>query len=338
MTKITKKLLLSIITVVLTVVALGTTTFAWFTLTNSAAVQTFEADIIADSGIEIAIGTADEVADNMGLNWVTTLTTQAIEDFIATKYVDAFRFNHVTTIDGENFTTLGLGAAGGPVYNGFLELPLHFRSNSANGIDWTSVSLNSTQFTWSADQAFNAIGYDSGTSSYIAVPVSAGTLIPLNAADAFRISIQETIGVGSKLTAYERPATTATPYNHVLGIGGTGYEGIINDPDGTPGTGDEAYTGTFGAHSYYFSDSQTSPFGIEDFTTVATVTSITQTRVLDMLDTTDVLNLAYDNAGSQYYGSITIRIWLEGWDLNAYNAILSQTIRSSFQFTGVDAV
>ena len=61
MTKMTRKLLLSIITVVLTVVALGTTTFAWFTLTNTAQIQEFEAKIIADSGIEIAIGDLEEI-------------------------------------------------------------------------------------------------------------------------------------------------------------------------------------------------------------------------------------------------------------------------------------
>jgi len=56
MNKIARKLVLSILTVVLTVAALGTTTFAWFTLTNTSVVQPFQAQIVSDTGIEIAIG------------------------------------------------------------------------------------------------------------------------------------------------------------------------------------------------------------------------------------------------------------------------------------------
>ena len=71
MTKLTRKLLLSVLTVVLTVVALGTTTFAWFTLTNTAQIQSFDAEIIADSGIEIAIGNADYGVENLDLKHYT---------------------------------------------------------------------------------------------------------------------------------------------------------------------------------------------------------------------------------------------------------------------------
>jgi hypothetical protein len=331
MTKLTRKLLLSVITVVLTVVALGTTTFAWFTLTNVASVQQFDAEIIADSGIEIALG--DEVAgtDNLGLNWVTTLTTAAIESYITTEYADAFQFNHVTTTDGITFRTLGIGEQGNTVTGGYLELPIHFRSNSAVAIAWTGVTLTSPDFDWSADQSFNAINYNAG--AYEALAVNSGDLLTLNAADAFRIAIIGSVTDGPDVVAYEKPATTASPFNHVLGTGGTGYQGasVAVGPDTVADTADDTYSGTFGAHSYFYNDSQTSPFGIHDITTLATQTSIVSERVLDMTLQTDAF------AGAAYYGEITIRIWLEGWDLNAYNSILSQVISASFQFTGLDA-
>jgi hypothetical protein len=327
MTKLSRKLLLSVITVVLTVVALGTTTFAWFTLTNVANVQQFDAEIIADSGIEIAIGDENLALENFGLNWVTTLTTAAIEEYIALEYADNFRFNHVTTADGINFRTLGIGAQGNTVTSGYLELPIHFKSNSAVAIAWTGVTLTSDDFSWAADQSFNAVGHD-GT-SYVANPVTSSDVLTLNAADAFRVAVIGTVGVATNVVAYEKPGTTTAPYNHVLGVGGPGYEGLL--VSGTAGQPDAVYAGTFGAHSYFYNDSQTSPFGIENITTVATQTSITSERVLDMTDQgLDPL------VGSQYYGEITIRIWLEGWDLNAYNAILSQVISASFQFTGLD--
>ena len=327
MTKLTRKLLLSVITVVLTVVALGTTTFAWFTLTHVANVQQFDAEIIADSGIEIAIGNADPAKENFGLNWVTTLTTLAIENYIATKHTQGFKFNHVTTADGQIFRNLGIGAQGSTNTTSYLELPIHFKSNSAVAIAWTGVTLTSENFNWSVDQSFNAIGHD-GT-AYVANPVTSGDVLTLNAADAFRIAIIGQVGGATQVVGYENPATTTAPYNHVLGTGGTGYEGNLFS--GTAGDADAVYEGTFGAHSYFYKDSQTSPFGIEDFTTLVTQTSITNERIVDMVaQGEDPL------VGSDYYGSVIIRIWLEGWDLNAYNSILSQIITTSFQFTGLD--
>jgi len=331
MTKLSRKLLLSVITVVLTVIALGTTTFAWFTLTNVANVQQFDAEIIADSGIEIAIG--DEVAgtDNLSLNWVTTLTTAAVENYIAVEYADNFRFNHVTTADGITFRTLGVGAQGNTVTSGYLELPIHFRSNSAVAIAWTGVTLTASDFSWAVDQSFNAITYNAGV--YEALAVDSGDILTLNAADAFRIAVIGQVGALTNVVGYEKPATTAAPYNHVLGVGGTGYQGtsMAVGPDTVADTADDTYSGTFGAHSYFYNDSQTSPFGIENITTLATQTSIVSERVLDMTLQTDTF------AGADYYGEITIRIWLEGWDLNAYNSILSQVIAATFQFTGLDA-
>ena len=82
MSKMTRKLFLSVIAVVLTVFALGSTTFAWFTLTSTASVEAFEAEIVSDSGIELAL-VYDDIADPLDLNWKTTLLAQDVTDFIA---------------------------------------------------------------------------------------------------------------------------------------------------------------------------------------------------------------------------------------------------------------
>ena len=97
MNKIARKLVLSALTVVLTVVALGTTTFAWFTLTNTAVVQPFQASIVADTGIEVSLD---------GVDWYTTLTEELIEQYILDTY-ETFQFTHLTTTTGvDNFNTL----------------------------------------------------------------------------------------------------------------------------------------------------------------------------------------------------------------------------------------
>ena len=131
MNKIARKLVLSILTVVLTVAALGTTTFAWFTLTNTSVVQPFQAQIVSDTGIEIAVG--QPTVSPLDLNWVTTLTTAEITAYIEEAYLGAFKFNMVTTVDGAAFNALGIGALV-PTTAGYLEIPLNFRSNTADRI------------------------------------------------------------------------------------------------------------------------------------------------------------------------------------------------------------
>ncbi|MCF7932628.1 MAG: hypothetical protein K9K93_05625 [Acholeplasmataceae bacterium] len=135
MSQMSKKLVLSVLAVVLTVVALGTTTFAWFTLTNVAQVQSFQAEVIADSGMEISL---DDTA-NANV-WVTSLTTAMIQDYIETKYSGNFKFDANTTADGEEFFPLGASVASSA---GVLEIGLRFRSQTVNTINWTSVSLDS---------------------------------------------------------------------------------------------------------------------------------------------------------------------------------------------------
>ena len=208
MTKITRKLLLSIITVVLTVVALGTTTFAWFTLTNTSSVQPFEAEIVADSGIEVAIGShGTAYTSPTTLNWVTTLTTQAIADYIDLTYGNNIVFNHVTTADGVSFMTLGATAMTGTT-SGYLEIPLNFRSDTATQINWTSVSMSSLVAPWTVDVAYtDELGN-------LRAPDDD---INIDASDAMRIAMRAVGNSGAHVVAYEKAAGGS---NVVLGIGG----------------------------------------------------------------------------------------------------------------------
>ena len=57
MKKLTQKLVLSVITMALVVVALGTSTFAWFTLQNTASLEQFSGQVTAGEGMEVSLGT-----------------------------------------------------------------------------------------------------------------------------------------------------------------------------------------------------------------------------------------------------------------------------------------
>lgn len=312
MTKITRKLLLSIITVVLTVVALGTTTFAWFTLTNTSAVQPFEAEIVADSGIEVALGAHTTGSTNpTSLNWVTTLTTEAVEAYIEAEYnAGRIVFNHVTTADGVNFMTLGALAMTG-TSSGYLEIPLNFRSDTANTITWTSVSIASTPENWTVDVSFTDFG---GTARI------AGSTVSVDASNGMRIAMLSEAAYGSHLVAYEKPGTAA---NHVLGTGGDLSELVASSADGF---------GNPGAMNYYYQKNNVLPFGATAVTTLATQTIIDNDVVITMAN----VSASPTDYQADFFGQVMIRIWLEGWDANTFNSVLSRTISTQFIFAGTN--
>ena len=299
MNSITRKLLLSILTVVLTVVALGTTTFAWFTLTNTAVVQPFQAEITSDTGIEVALGIPVSGEEDE-LNWVTTLTTAVIEDYIEDVY-GAFTFTHVTTANAVDFFTLGTASLTGTT-GGYLSIPLNFRSNSANRILWSTVSLTSGDAPWQADVAFTG----AKGATYIA-----GDSATINAADSFRIAILGTVGGLSNVVGYEN---------------GDSLTNVVLDGDGLEMDLSNGGIGDNGAMNYFFAKNALLPFDADAVTVLDTIQTLADNPVADLAAST--------TSGAAYYGQIVIRIWLEGWDANAYNSILGRMITSSFVFTG----
>ncbi len=307
MSSITRKMFLSILAVVLTVFALGTTTFAWFTLTNTSTVQPFEAQIVADSGIEIALDAhATVFANPEAANWVTTLTTETVEAYLNDTYGNQQIFNHVTTADGINFFTLG-STAMTSTGSGYIELPLNFRSDTATAIQWSTISLSSDTYNWTIDVDFTGV---TGAAT-------AGGTLPVDASNGMRIAMLSDVTYGSHVVAYEKPASTA---NVVLGAGGDLSDGVA------VGEGDA------GAMNYYYAKNNSLPFGADTVTTISTITDLAGGQTVVTLD--DVSGSGTD-FGAQYYGQLTVRIWLEGWDANTYNSILSQLVTAAFSFTGV---
>lgn len=309
MSNVTRKLVLSLIAVVLTVIALGTTTFAWFTITNVAAVQPFQAQVISDEGIEIAIGTGDP----MTLEWKTTLTTQDIYNYIDSVYgANAFRFNHVTSPDGRNFYGLGTGSTGSGTTEGYLSLPLNFRSDSTSEINWTQVVLSGTQASFTTRVSFtDSKGVDRNANSSFFV----------NPADAIRVSISGMIAGVTTTTVYENPLSST---NTVLGgLVDADLRGEQEDVLGTL-----TYIGVDGAQNYFYRSNAILPGGIESVTVVPTVDTITSTKVLDMTSGQMLI------ADAEYYGTITVRVWFEGWDAEGYNALLGRIISLSLRFEG----
>ncbi|MGD9605572.1 MAG: hypothetical protein AB7V00_05430, partial [Bacilli bacterium] len=279
MRKLTNKLFISILTVAFAVIALGTTTFAWFTLSNTATVSPFQASVTAGEGIEISLD---------GTNWYTTLSEALMETTLNTS---TFKFDLVTTPDGTTFTTLGGGDATGK----YLSFTLYFRSfaDASPSIYWNGVTLTSTGKSWQPDVSFN--DSEAGVTTAL---TTASSPVMRYAANSGRILV-----AGDSTSIYELPSDFNSQDNTVLG------EKLVTEITGTED----------GANAYYVAKKGTAPAGAAAAVIPATVTDSTLLNDAAIL----VLDTGSANAWS---GTLTVSIWLEGWDPNAFNSILSDTL------------
>ncbi|MDY0075122.1 MAG: hypothetical protein RBR75_04555, partial [Acholeplasmataceae bacterium] len=258
------------------------------------------------------------------LEWKTVLTTEDIYDYVEAAYPTGFQFEHVTTPDGFTFYDM----SGGSVDGGWLQLPLHFRSDNEQQIMWNQVRLESTASSFRTPVTF----VDSSGATRLA-----NSQFNTNLQDAMKISVRGIIDRTEPMTygvtAYEN-ITTGT------------YSGGWNDQDlrGTTEpfeTVDEfgdpviidRYIGVNGAQNFYFRSTSTLP-GEEvepngasaAVDTVATVTAITEHLVLQMASGQTAI------ADAEYYGTVMVYIWFEGWDAEAYNGLLGRIITIGLRF------
>ncbi|MBN2299603.1 MAG: hypothetical protein V3569_04775 [Acholeplasmataceae bacterium] len=329
MTRLTRKLMISILTVVLSISALGTTTFAWFTLTNVATVESFSANIVSETGIEVSLD---------GETWYNSLTETLIQEYITAKY-GTFAFNHITSADGQIMRSLGTTSLPNVTAgSGHLELILFFRSENVEQLAWTAATLGGTGLTWRSD-----VDYTDSKG----VSVLAGTDVSLSPADAMRISVLSPVDVTAgpdadpltfdpSIVVYENPISGT---NTVLG----GLAGVDLSNGGV---------GANGGLNYYYVKTGSLPFGTDSVTVVGTETAITS----DPLNPFIVLNLTATNSepvvypSDTYYftdtlgktvnynaafgGYIVINIWFEGYDAEGFNSLLGGEITVGLEFKG----
>lgn len=161
MSKLSKKLILSVLTLVLTVVALGATTFAWFTLGNEATVGQVGGTITAGEGLEIRIAQGQEgymdgtnVTNITGFeSWYTNLPSSKLVEFLEIKYHE----NHnridlkgLTTEDGVTLFGMNTTPAAGNS-GAYIEYALEVRSQTPGYLYVSSAKLEGAPVSWVAD-------------------------------------------------------------------------------------------------------------------------------------------------------------------------------------------
>jgi len=288
MRKLTTKLLFAIISAAFALVALGTTTFAWFTLTNEATISPFNAEITAGEGIEISLD---------GETYYTTIPASVIQDKIDSLNVT---LKDVTSPDGKNMyyfdddvdddDAITYGGTSNP----YIEFDLYVRSPEANAkIALNNYTFSSSETTWKADADFISSFGDN------VIDVEAGDEGPYYAHAALRMSLtpvtEEPEGEPQEGEAqvYQAPA-----------------EGNINKVIGK--TPIEQ-----GMVSYYKAKNGENSIDITDV-------EIADAFVEPSED--PILTLVTANTAQR----IKVRIWIEGWDPDCFNAILNSKINVSF--------
>lgn len=295
MNKLMRKLSISILAVVFAVVAMGATTFAWFTLTNTAKLDQFTVEVTTEEGVELSMDQK---------NWSSVITSTQFNAGLVTQDVTKPALTAVTTIDGAtNFKTLSdLTSLGGGTFAAatagvdYFEFTIYIRTTTASQDIYLSnanTAIVGTAINWTADKGFTP---STGAA------VNAGDSLTVNPEDAVRMSVE-----GPAIHVFELP------------VAGTN-------------TGGQGFSWTKGALNYYANKKgyvdPTDPAGdADDFATTAVL------NPLGTAYTTAVAQTGSVAASGYYTTSVTVRIWLDGWDQECYNAIFGGVLNVKIGFT-----
>src|SRR5690606_36122267 len=188
-------LALSVLSLVLTGVALSVGIYAWFTINNTASIDPFSAQVRAGEGMYISLNKAD---------WLTSVDSATIVSYLDSEVnatnLAAFRFDAITSTDGSTFSKVvyeagtGFDDEGVAVANtDYLSFDLHFAvSANVDGIRATTVDVTSDPTSW--------------------IPTGLTTPITRSVHDAARVSFVN----GTDATVFQSEASVA---GNLVGFG-----------------------------------------------------------------------------------------------------------------------
>jgi len=284
---------------------MGATTFAWFTITNTAKINQFEVEVTAGSGFEIAVTNVGGAPSA----WKSTITKAEVEAAIGNVVL-----KDLTSTDGATFypiSEIGVDVNGTDDYklgdavtDGYAEFDIHFRSKAAGTVklNMEETNITSTGKTKVADVAFDE-AYTGGDS------FTATSDVLAYAMNAARMAIIESNTLKVILEKAGATLNTAGTLDNTVGFGTAHAKGAL---------------------AYYIAKNQIDTTGM-DLSGVGTGPDTE--KFLDTAYTTAVASIETGpDANDWYTGKITVRIWLEGWDAGCLNVIFSDTLQVKIQF------
>jgi hypothetical protein len=334
MQKLSRKLMISIMSLAFAVITLGASTFAWFTLSNKADVQQINARVTAGTGIEVSlddisykntITTAEinqKIAQNLGVSYGAEY--KSIMDDVTSANGETFK----TLVDYSTMSTVEMNDLTPNVAAGWIWFDLYFRSPEENVKVYLldSSVFTSTGVDWISDAAFTHKSDDSLTAS---------EAVKLYAVNALRLSTEE-YQVTENVTKTIKPG-------YVLGP----KDANVFELDPAISFDNERLDNTvknYGSAAYFDAKYPTTPLIKTLAQLPATILNNTALKNGGTLANSQgknpisTLAAEYDNPTPYYYGEIRIRIWLEGWDPDMYNAIMGDSLQLTLNFGGSSIV
>lgn len=286
MSKLSRKAILAVLSLVLTFVALGATTFAWFSLGTTATVNDFEVEVRGGEGLEVQL-----VGQN---DWYSVINADVMNTFLNDGTVGVFKdgkMDAVTFADNKfqkfsKVNTDGTVDLVDAVANeDYLEFELKFRTEQADPkLDVTGFSFSSEAISWQPDLAFT-----NENGAEVTATSAAFDVYPHFAA---RLQIEGT-------------------EKHTFQEGNT---------SGNIGLDLEK-----GAHHYVAKKWGLDTLDAEDANANASI-DVTTAKNIVSWTTETIGGVSYSVA------TVTVRVWLEGWDGNAYDAIFDGKFKVGFSF------
>lgn len=326
MTKLTRKLFISLLTVAFAVITLGTTTFAWFTLSSTAEIESFTAEVTAGDGIEISLN---------GSVFKRTISNSEILTRIKSTFV---KFDTVTSPNGISMKYLNSGAEEYALKADYIEFQLWFRTPSSGKniylVAPTSISSDAKQ--WKADTEFNYAGYGELTTvkpTDAPINIYAANMLRMSFEEYTTINFTEKTATSTKTEAkvfeldpvhIDRGETTPNTENLLLGAGPVSTPGLVSYWQNKLGenilTTDGKVLDGEGTNERLITLPET-VYGNADVKLGG-----------QSIAAPTLLNGTVESNDGYYYSYVMVRMWLEGWDPDCFDAALKTSINVKLNF------
>lgn len=312
----TKKILTTTLTLVLMVVVLGTGVFAWFTInTKTSATGLSGTAEAADGGFYIRLGGSEKP-------WTDSLDLSDIAN-----NANKILLKDITSEDGVSFRNLDKTTANNDKY---IEFDLDFITGSKfNVVHLEKLNIKSEDSSWVSE--IDVVG--TGLNNY-KNNISRGYIMKAKLADAIRVSlvdkeksadalIVENTGADQDVDVDVTVADKVATFNNTTGFGGfaLAYYNLINDIEL------DSDNETYPLNRGDITTDQIGPDNNNPLSKAETELNDEQYVTFDGGKTTTKLDGSF-----KYTTTITVRVWLEGWDKEAFNAVSSGTVNLDFVF------
>jgi hypothetical protein len=311
-----RKVYLSLISFMMIIVIMGTATFAWLGLPTENSVDGLGLTATTGNHLEISLD---------GVEFGSSIDIDQLEEIFGNA-----RLHDITTIDGENFYFGGLNDAERANPNEhYISFDLWFRTsrrgrhiflvNNVNeeatyeeGVPGTYVVSKGT--SWTATHTFL-------NGPELQNIVEEGARGIYYAADAIRISVIERLDPNNVFDVREENE----------------LQRLIYDPSENPERG---FGVAFGAFSYLIAKTGLSSFRLPQQypNTVYSLTEFQSHNPYQAVDNNSLVaelieNGEFDAEERPYYqAKVSINIWIEGWDADAFDAVVRDRIKVQLEF------